>query len=430
MDFLDTLTPYLPQEEIDSLLLAMEEKETVHALLLNPRKMSEEEFLSRFPRVTPHPFVPHAFLYSKSDYEFGKMLEYEIGCFSIQDPSSMMVAHFLAIEKGDVVLDLCAAPGGKTIGAALAMEEQGIIVANDISYARAKDLSSNIERMGIGNVIVTSNDFKNHASSFASCFDKIILDAPCSGSAMFRKNELAKKQWNESKLSFCVKQQQDLLEEAALMLKEGGRIAYSTCSFSYEENEGIILPFLDKHPEFHLVNLPSHSSFYRSQLLPEAIHFFPHRFEGEGQFLCLLEKDGERKKTEFPASTTPSSLRTFVEKYHLEARSNFIHNEALYSLPYSFQTRKLHVLRFGLKAADIKDNRFTPSHHLSLYLDAKDSIPLNEKQAKLYLHGDSFPLEGKEGFVLLSYQNRNLGFAKITNGIAKNFYPKGKRRQY
>ncbi|MBP5092277.1 MAG: hypothetical protein J6328_06990 [Bacilli bacterium] len=427
MDFKEHLKRYLSTDEINKLLNSLEDR-SVHCLLLNTNKMNEEIFLSFFPNIRPHPFVKHAFLYDKNTYEFGKDPLYDLGVYSIQDPSSMMVAYFLNPKPGDRVLDLCAAPGGKTIGASLLMEDKGLIVSNDLSYARAKDLSQNIERMGLGNTLVCSNDFSKVYTDFRAYFDKIILDAPCSGSAMFRKNDLAKSDWTYEKVKAQEEVQSQLIELAYFMLKEGGVISYSTCSFSYEENEEIMLSFKAKHPEISFVKLEDHPSFYHDPSLPEGVHFFPHLFEGEGQYICLIKKPGLASSAS-GENKTPKAYADFYKAYGLDGRSNEIFHDSGYSLSEKVNTKRLNLLRYGVHCFDIKEKRIEPAHHLAHYLKAESSIPLNKEQAERYLRGESFPLKGENGFQVVSYLGITIGFVKIVGGMAKNHYPKGLRRQ-
>ncbi|OPZ34925.1 MAG: Ribosomal RNA small subunit methyltransferase F [Tenericutes bacterium ADurb.BinA155] len=426
MNLAESLGNYLPKEEISSLEKALTAP-AVHALLLNPEKISDEEFLRRFPHVKKHPFVSHAYLYDKAEYEFGQNLLYDDGAYSIQDPSAMMVPYFLNPTSDDIVLDMCAAPGGKTIGASVLMDNKGTIIANDISYPRAKDMSQNIERMGRGDIIVTSTDFVFAYVNFLNAFDKVILDAPCSGSAMFRKNEEAERDWNPSKVKSCVKRQLELLELSYAMLKEGGTLAYSTCSFSYEEDDGVILAFKAAHPEIELVSLPEDPSFYRTKELPEAVHLFPDHFEGEGQFVCLFKKPGvlSRNSHEVVAN---SQYKDFIAQYGLEGRSNEILRGKFYSLYQHFDASHLNILRYGVKLFEVREI-FIPDHHLSHFVSSENSIAISEKEMKAYIHGDTFPTVLSDGFYIVSYDQQNLGFIKVTQGVAKNHYPKGLRRE-
>ncbi len=426
MDFRTNLISHLNENEADSLIDAIENGKVTHCLLLNTKKMSDEEFVKRYPHVRKHKFVDHAYYYDKDEYEFGKDLLYDDGVFSIEDASAMMVVHFLKPEEDDVILDICAAPGGKSIGASLAMNDKGVIVSNDISYPRAKAMSQNVERMGRGNMIVASNDFVFSHIHFANTFDKIIVDAPCSGSAMMRKNKLAKADWKYEKVKSNARKQLELLELAYSMLKEGGTIAYSTCSFSFEEDENTILSFKQSHPEIELINLPEDESFVRTSELPEAVRLHPNHFEGEGQFVCLFKKPGTLVKTK-KEIVTNTRYKSFTDQYNLENRSNEEMRNKFYSLSQHFDVSHLNILRYGVKLFEMR-SIYIPDHHLTHFLSPSFSIAITYDEAKAYIHGDTFPLNKPDNFYIVSYDNQNLGYVKVTQGIAKNHYPKGLRR--
>jgi 16S rRNA C967 or C1407 C5-methylase (RsmB/RsmF family)/NOL1/NOP2/fmu family ribosome biogenesis protein len=426
MDFRTSLVAHFPEKDVDALLTAIEQGPITHALLLNTKKMSDEEFVRRFPHVRKHPFVKSAYLYDKAEYEFGKNVFYDNGVYSIEDAAAMMVNYFLAPQEDEILLDVCAAPGGKSIGASLAMADQGVIVANDISYPRAKAMSQNVERMGRGDIIVASNDFVFSHIHFHGLFDKIIVDAPCSGSAMMRKDPEEKADWKYEKVRSLAKKQIEILNLAYDMLKEGGTLSYSTCSFSYEEDEGVILAFQERHPEIELVALPSDASFYRHPELPQAIHLLPHLFEGEGQFICLFKKPGALFKTKREIVTN-DRYKDFLGEYGLIGRSNEMMRQKFYSLYERFDVTHLNILRYGVKLFEMR-NIYIPDHHLAHFLTPAYSIPLPLENAKAYLHGDTFKLDKPDGFYIVSYDGQNMGFVKATQGTAKNHYPKGLRR--
>lgn len=427
MDFRTNLIEHLPENEVDGLINAIENGKATHALILNDKKMSDEEFVSRFPHVRKHKFVEHAYYYDKDEYEFGKSLLYDDGVFSIEDASAMMVNYFLKPETDDIVLDVCAAPGGKSIGASLMMKDEGIIVSNDISYPRAKAMSQNVERMGRGNIIVASNDFIFSHVHFANTFDKIILDAPCSGSAMMRKNALAKSDWKYEKVKSNSRKQLELLDLAYGMLKEGGTLSYSTCSFSFEEDENVILLFKKMHPEIEIADLPQDDSFVRSEELPQAVRLHPNHFEGEGQFICLFKKPGTLVKTKKEIISN-QRYKNFIDQYGLQDRSNEMMRNKFYSLSQHFDVSHLNILRYGVKLFEMR-NIYIPDHHLTHFLSPSYSIPISYEEAKAYIHGDTFPLERPDNFYIVSYDNQNLGYVKVTQGVAKNHYPKGLRRE-
>lgn len=426
----DSLREEYPADA-EALIAALDAPRT-HALVLHPNKMTDERFLSLFPKVQKHPFVPHAYFYDPSVYDFGKSFLYDVGAFSIQDASSMMVPYLLDPKPGERVLDLCAAPGGKTILASFLMEDKGLILANDISFPRAKTLSRAVERMGRGNIIVNSSDFSFSSAHFEGFFDKILLDAPCSGSAMARKNDEARKEWSPSKVHRCALEQAALLDLCAPMLRKGGILSYSTCSFSKEENEDCIRAFLDRHEDFVPLNAPIDSPlFYHDATLKEGIHFLPHLFPGEGQYVILLRKLGEAPRKEFAFKKDPLTRKYdgFLESLGLKGRENVSWRGKFYSLSEPFPLEKLNTLRLGVKLFELRDIYF-PDHALARFLGPEHSIALDEKNALAYLRGETFPLEGVEGFRIVSFDGLNLGWVKVVKGIAKNHYPKGLRHAY
>ncbi len=432
MKFYESLT-HLPALLLSELEEA-QNKEPIHALLLDVSKISDEDFKSQYPLLKEHPFLPHVYYYDKDTYDFGKSWLYDAGVISIQDPAAMLVPFYLAPSSNETVLDLCAAPGGKTIFASLLMHQQGTILCNDLSYPRAKNLSQNIERMGLRNCIVTSDDFSKVYHSFEGMFDKIILDAPCSGSAMFRKDELAEKDWSEEKVHRCALIQQQLLEIAYAMLKPGGRIIYSTCSFSYEENEGNVLSFLASHKDMSPIAVDSHDCFYHPSGLIESVYLFPHLYQGEGQFFCLMEKEATRapvfarQDKQKPLHVSPVLLE-LVEKAGLKDFSISKRGQNYYGIKNPLPVEGLHVLRYGVELGN-EDKYFMPAHALARASSSALSLPLTKEQAFAYFSGETFSIEAPNGFHVVSYQNCPLGWVKVVEKTAKNHYPKGLRYRY
>ena len=220
MDFYDHLKQSLPLDEANKLIESLDE-EDFHAVLLNTNKISDEEFVNEFTHVTPHPYVKHAYIYDKNEYPLGKHLYHELGYYYLQEPSAMIVSSLIDFKENDFVLDLCAAPGGKTIQASFKMNNKGLIISNDLSESRARLISNNLERLGLNNVIIINNDFSKIFTSFNEAFDKIILDAPCSGSGMFRKHSLMKEDWSINKVLKFADIQKELISYAYFMLKPG-----------------------------------------------------------------------------------------------------------------------------------------------------------------------------------------------------------------
>ena len=419
MDFETHLEKYLPKQEIDNLLNSFNDKEQ-KALYLNTEKMSNEQFEHLFPLVKKHPIVENAYLYDKDVYDFGKLDYFDLGVYYIQEPSAMLVSYFLNPNENDLVLDLCAAPGGKTFMSSRLMNNKGQIIANDLSKSRAQILLSNVERMGLKNVIVSSLDFVNYYPLFIEKFDKIILDAPCSGSGMFRKDEKMKLDWSMQKVYANANIQSSLISMCAKMLKKGGKLIYSTCSYSYEEDEEIIINFLNEHNDFHLIDINQNNPlFFQSNDLIGSIHLFPYLYPGEGHFICLLQKDGNANKTIF---NNINYQRNCINENNKKVIENYIINT---NINEKFLSK---CLRPGYFISTQTKDNIIPSHHFAKSVNDFQYINLNDEQYKKYIHGDSFPFEEKSGFYVAKYQNINAGIVKIVDKIIKNYYPKGLRR--
>ena len=378
---------------------------------------------------------------------------HEGGLYYLQEPSALSSASVLEAKPGEKVLDLCAAPGGKSTQLAAMMQGEGLIVCNEPIPSRAQILSRNIERMGVRNAVVTCAYPAQLAPHFPCFFDKIMVDAPCSGEGMFRRQIEARDEWQENSPRGCADRQMEILEEAAKMLAPGGRMVYSTCTFNDTENEGVLRRFLEIHPEFALVPFMLNG-------LPEAkegyLHLYPHEIRGEGHFVSLLEKStdapvivdkpaasskNERRKgakeqprgkgKAAPAVQAPDVLAPDVKlnKLHLAG-------DSLWALPEGIEADQLsglRVLRTGLLVARMEGKRMEPDHALAMALsksEAARSAELDEKQALDYQAGEALDLgDLPAGYTLLCHQGVPLGWGKQAGGVMKNHYPKGLRRR-
>ena len=425
MNFKEHLKRYLNNEFINELVSSLG-KERTNCLLLNNNKISNEQFENDFPLIQSNKYIENSYYYNKNIYEFGKSYLFDNGAYYIQDSASMMVANNLPLNDNDLILDMCAAPGGKSIF--LALKNKNIqIVSNDLSYPRALVLSSNVEKIGLGNITVIQNDFNKNYTKFHKKFDSILLDAPCSGSAMFRKEIEMKNDWSYDKVLRCASIQKDLLNMAYFMLKEGGYLMYSTCSFSYEEDEEVVLNFLKDHEDIKTISIQNDPTFYHHKDLMDAVHLFPNKFKGEGQFFVLLKKDGEKL-------TNISINKPLKDDLSLKYNLNFnykynIRDQIYYSNLDINLFKNINILRIGVYVGEIEKNIFKPSFSLAHYLPTSFSIALSLKEKDLYLHGDSFSkdINLPNGFYCVSYNGINLGFVKNINNTLKNFYPKGLR---
>lgn len=440
-----------------------------HALRRNPLKKNHMATGLPFGKpLEPVPWCDTGYYYDE-DLRPGRHPYHEAGVYYIQEPSAMAPAEYLDVKPGDTVLDLCAAPGGKSTQIAGKMAGKGLLISNEIIPSRAKILSENIERMGIRNAIVTNESPEKLASVFHGFFDRIMVDAPCSGEGMFRKNSAACEEWSPDHVILCASRQQKILEEAATMLKPNGRIVYSTCTFSIIENEGTILHFLQNHPEFHLVptekkegmedgiHTPSLfqnilteeeiKSYEQISSLSFTIRMMPHHLKGEGHFIAVLEKsDGSSGKSKTIKPASPLLLK----EYDLFAKDFFkvrpegktiLFGSNLYLVPENCPPLdSLKVLRPGLHLGSLFKNRFEPSHSLALAMsseDVKNVMPLSlltgpeendHEQIYRYLNGETLSFDGPKGWYLITVDGYSIGLGKLSSGIMKNHYPKGLRK--
>ena len=384
----------------------------------------------------------------------GKHPYHEMGLYYIQEPSAMSAAALLAPKPGMRVLDLCAAPGGKSTQLATYLGDSGLLVSNEINTQRSRILSQNIERMGIKNAIVTNEDSFVLASHFPGFFNAIQVDAPCSGEGMFRKLPEAIEQWSMENVAICVARQKEILDNAAVMLKPGGTIVYSTCTFSKEENEDVIEYFLERHPDF---------------TLEEMERFWPHKVDGEGHFVAKLvrrgcvdtdlkadrktkkNKNSKNRKNETKPALTKENMKLlseFLDETISEDMAAWIKNsrlvmfgEQLYRLPdMEVDIKGLKVQRAGLHIGEFKKQRFEPSHSLALALkisEAKNVVKLtwDDPQTTGFFNGQSVMLsdeqtaECKKGWALVCVDGYPAGWGKVNGAQVKNHYPKGLRNK-
>ena len=394
----------------------------------------------------------------------GKHPYHEMGMYYIQEPSAMSAAALLKPQPGERVLDLCAAPGGKSTQLASCLNGEGLLIANEIHPDRCKILSQNIERMGIANAIVLNEDCERLARRFPGYFHKIQVDAPCSGEGMFRKNYEAVSEWSEEQVRVCADRQLMILNEAATMLMPGGTMVYSTCTFAPEENEELIDRFLGEHEEFELtqVDVPYFDRGKpewgngREELL-RTFRLFPHHLHGEGHFVAVLHKKGilyhqmpdikikmgkkggklslEKKQMEEFMEFTGSVLQKEMEEFILNGKL-VLFGEQLHRLAADApDLQGLKVLRAGLHLGTFKKNRFEPSHALALFLgmdDVKQSLnlQLDAWETAAFFRGETIGADCGKGYCLVCVDGYSAGWGKISNGQLKNHYPIGLRKNF
>lgn len=433
------------------------DKDKYQALRLNSIKGDTAQMKEKVPfSLQPIAWAKDGFYYEKDDTP-GKHPLHEAGVYYIQEPSAMAPAEYLEAKPGERILDLCAAPGGKSTQIGAALNGEGLLISNEIHPARAKILSENIERMGIRNAIVTNETPEHLSEIFVEYFDRILVDAPCSGEGMFRKNEDAMTEWSKENVTLCAERQDGILSHAASMLRPGGRLVYSTCTFAPEENEGSISRFLEKHPEFSIVAVEKWDGM--SAGVPEwisrpadgighTIRLWPHRLKGEGHYLAVLKKAGELpddyrggcrsgEQTGLKEKDCKECME-FLDTYFKKKPTGILvkFGDQIYLAPEGAPSLKgLKVLRPGLHLGTVKKNRFEPSHALALASKASDvtystDLPSDGAEICAYLNGQTINREGEKGWYLITTDGYSIGWGKLAGGIMKNHYPKGLRKNW
>lgn len=451
-------------------------RDRAQGLRLNLLKTDREHFLAESSfHLQEVPWVLEGFYYEQEDRP-GRHPWHEAGVYYIQEPSAMAAVTLLDPQPGENILDLCAAPGGKTSHIASRLMGNGFLLSNEVHPARARILSQNVERMGAENVVVANEDTGRLKQYFPEFFDRIAVDAPCSGEGMFRKDQAAVAQWSPSNVELCAARQQEILSHAAAMLKDGGRLVYSTCTFAPEENEKAVEAFLSAFPQFELEEPRRFPGFLEGRPdwsvsgradLKKTVRIWPHRTEGEGHFIAVLKKrertfeasrswGGGLNGREFkrPAYLTDSpKTRTLLTEYQefcretLQASGDWrdrkeliLFGDQLYLLPDRMPDFDgLRVIRPGLHLGTRKKNRFEPSHAWALALRESGvlrsrRLEAGSREAAAYLRGEAIQDRAEwteradRGWTLVTVDGYSLGWAKLSGGVLKNHYPKGLRR--
>ncbi len=415
-------------EEYPSFLESLERPRAV-ALRFNPLK-GEQPTLPFVQKKVP--WEPMGFYYDPQARP-GLHPYHEAGVYYLQEASAMSAVALLQPQPGEWVCDLCAAPGGKTTQIAGRMGGEGLLLCNEINPKRAKILSRNIERMGVANALVTNEHPEKLGQRFAGCFDRVLIDAPCSGEGMFRKEEAAVTDWSEETVEMCARRQREILHSGAAMLHPGGRLVYSTCTFAPQENEETVAAFLEDHPEFVAEYVdtpwftPSENSSWR---------IWPHKVLGEGHFVAVLRKLGDEEREEpKPVSSQPlpKEWAEFAKDLGITLPEGdaIAFGQGLYWVPKGMPDLKgLKVERPGLELGCAKKGRFEPAHALALWLRSCQKVQnytADSKEITAYLHGDVVPATQK-GWCLVTVDGYSLGWGKGDGTVLKNHYPKGLRR--
>ena len=447
----------LLQDEYDDYLQCYDEPR-YYGLRVNTNKISVEDFLKIAPwPLTPVPWVSNGFYYDGDKIQPSKHPYYFAGLYYLQEPSAMTPASRIPVEPGERVLDVCAAPGGKATELGAKLKGEGVLIANDISNSRARGLLKNLELFGIGNMMVISEEPGKLVEYFPEYFDKILIDAPCSGEGMFRKDKKMVKAWEEHGPEFFSKLQRSIITQAAAMLKPGGMILYSTCTFDPLENEKTVEYLLETCPEFKICDMEGYEGFCEgipkyvedhSEEYRKTVRIFPHKMQGEGHYLALVKKgddNTERKneKTAKPksgAKKLPEELEQFLKElaWDIDKSRLDIREERVYYMPENLPMLKgVRFLRSGLLLGEVKKNRFEPSQALAMCLKKEEyprilDLPVSDDRVIKYLKGETLDVEDitsrkEKGWYLVCVDGYPLGFGKLANQTLKNKYLPGWR---
>ena len=424
--FIENMKKQLPENEWEA-FFACYQKPPFKAVRLNPLRGD------RYALKGVLPFLGEQVAWEENGFyvteeKLGANPLHFAGVFYSQEPSAMSAAPLLEVQKGERVLDLCSAPGGKGTQLACAMHGEGIIVLNEPVLSRAKILSQNVERMGIKNAVVTSELPEKLSPYFLGYFDKILVDAPCSGEGMFRKNaQEAYEEWSEENVALCAERQSRIMREAVKMLKEGGKIVYSTCTFAPAEDEEQVREILRNNPDLRLIKQEK---------------LYPHKVDGEGHFVALFEKVAQtqtrivRPIRRWISGEAERAYRTFAKDFFRAPFAKNLHevNGVVYDLPENvFDWKGLQVLRVGVRLGEVKNGRFEPNHSLAMCAKREEcyrtvNLAITDERVEKYLRGETVEGEIENGWCLVCVEGFPLGLGKAVNGIIKNHLPKALRK--
>ena len=421
--FIERIKKQLPEDEWEA-FFATYLGQPYKGIRANTLKVQPQTLAGIFPVGSPIAWEENGFYYEGE--KVGAHPYHAAGLFYSQEPSAMCAAPLLKVEKGERVLDLCSAPGGKGTRLAADLQGEGFIVLNEPIPSRAKILLENVERMGITNAVVVCEYPPKLADKLPAYFDKIMVDAPCSGEGMFRKNaEEALGEWSIDNVTLCANRQKEILSCAVRMLKSGGKIVYSTCTFAPEEDELQVEDFLQSNPT---ASVEAQEKLY------------PHRVQGEGHFAArFLVNDGGRCEMKlFKSVCQPSTAkvyRAFEKEVFVDFSARNLHEVSgtLYSLPDGvFDFKGLNVLRVGVKLGELKNGRFEPDYALAMSLKAENcknvaNFSLDDTRVSAYLRGETVEDDGANGWCLVCVDGYPLGWGKRVSGTIKNHYPKKHR---
>ena len=421
-------------------------EENVRGIRINESKISVSDFLSATKlKLSPILYARDGFIPENTE-GIGRTAEHHAGMFYVQDPGAMATVKALDIQKGWRVLDACSAPGGKASQLATAIGDDGFLLANEYVPKRAKIIVSNFERLGIKNAVVTSLDTAKFGDMFSAYFDLVLCDAPCSGEGMFRKYDEALTEWSEENVALCAQRQTEILGNLAGLVKSGGYLLYSTCTYSKEENEDVVSEFLSSHPEFSICNVKDELKSATAPGLDgmvEARRFYPHLTKGEGQFIALMKKSEKtgnlptifyKEKVILPSKDEISVARKFIcDNIRGEISARFIKwGEYIALIPHDLPIPSYSVFMPGVILGEVKKGNMFPHHQFfSAYGNRfirQENLTKDDLRTEKYLRGEEIDSSIEaNGWCAITYEGAPLGGGKISGGKIKNHYPKGLR---
>ncbi len=418
----------------------------VKAYRVNTNKISIEDF------EKINPFGNEKISYVENGYyldydKVGNHPFHHAGLVYVQEPAAMAPAECIDITPDSYVLDMCAAPGGKSTQLKNKLNDSGLLVSNEIIPSRCKILTGNIERLGLKNCVTTCMNTNRLASLFADTFDVIMVDAPCSGEGMFRKDDVAISEWSQENVAMCAERQSKILENAVKCLRPGGTIIYATCTFSLQENEMTVDSFLKLHPDFEIIPVKEEVQKASADGIKfdgcecENIHFarrfYPHKTQGEGQFMAVLRHKGEKTISRYTAKKQTSKIDPVLLQFLDDTLENYNKSDiTLYGdTPVFFsgdiEIKKGDAFMCGVTIGEIKKNYVLPHHQLFMAMGRdfkrKIDLALDSDDITKYLHGEEIKTDCANGWAVVTVCGAALGGAKVSNGVAKNHYPKGLR---
>ncbi len=425
--FLERTREYFNKDS--DLYLQLLNQKATSGFFINEKKAQKEEVFNLIDfEYSSCKFNPYA--YYHNDENIGKTKAYELGLIYPQDVESSLPASFVNPRGVKLAIDLCAAPGGKSIDVLNKLDDDCLLISNDVSYKRASILASNLERLGLTNTMVTSIQPELFVKKFENCFDLVVLDAPCSGEGMIRKYPEILDTYSLSNIKNIACTQADLLETAYSLLKGKGQLLYSTCTYAFEEDENQIINFLSKHQDMKIVPIDIENNYSK---LKGTIKLSPLN-DCEGQFMCLMIKEGDSASRFKYKKTVKNNIVERFVKDNLAIENYFLYSkqEKYYLSFVEVPSIENQLLNYGIYLGELKKDRFEPSHSLyrsnQLIGKFKHVVDIDDNQYNDFVLGKELKVNVSDNYYLVTYHSHSLGYGKCAKGVLKNKYPKGLRR--